>query len=99
MTPSIRPRTNISTDNLPAVREPPTTIIDNKMELDPKKVIDAWLASAEVLKTVAEAAREAQADNEYTRQTLEHSRKVMMRLGITIAVMQFASVLASWYLR
>src|SRR5690606_40729121 len=79
---SIRPRTSISTDNLPAVMEPPTVIIEDKMQLDPMKVIKAWHESAEVLKTVAQAAQEAQEDNAYTRETLEHSRKVMIRLGI-----------------
>lgn len=94
---SIRPRTSISTDNLPAVMEPPTVIIEDKMQLDPMKVIKAWHESAEVLKTVAQAAQEAQEDNAYTRETLEHSRKVMIRLGIGITVLQIISTGLMWW--
>lgn len=96
---SIRPRTSISADNLPAVSAPPTKIIGDHVVLDPKLVIDAWLASAEVLKTVAAAAQEAQDDNEFTRQTLEQNRKAMLRMGVGISILQIVSVGIMWYLR
>lgn len=90
---SDRPRTTISTANMPAVQAPPTKIIESQMCLDPKKVIEAWLQSAEVLKTVAAAAIETQEDNAYTRDVVTHTQKVFIRVGIVITVLQSVSVL------
>jgi hypothetical protein len=88
-------RTTVSTDSLPAVHEPPTRIHEDEMRLDPKKVIAAWLASAEVLRDVAEAVRENQADNERTLEMIEVSNKraIQLMCGI-VAGIQILSLIA-----
>ena len=88
----IRERTNISTQNMPAVTAPPTKIEDNEMKLDPKQVIAAWLASAEVLREVAEAVRENQEDNEFIRESMRRNRQWLLITGVLITLLQVGSV-------
>jgi Skp family chaperone for outer membrane proteins len=86
-------KTSISTDKLQAVTgEPPTTIIEERYTLDPQKVISAWLASAEVLREVAQAVRENQADNLLVREVLLKTRRWLLWAGICISMLQVMSV-------
>lgn len=87
-------RTSISTDKMQAVGEPPTSIDGDKLTLDPQKVIRAWLASAEVLKEVAQVVRENQQDNETIRQAILRHRSWMFKVGVFISVLQVISVIA-----
>lgn len=79
----MRPPTNISTDSLPTVTEPPTKIENNEMVLDPAKVIKAWADSATVLKEVATILQESQEDNERLQKCLERNSILMIRFGAT----------------
>jgi len=68
---------------MPAVEEPPTGISENdRMFLDPDKVIKAWMRSADVLKDVAAAVRENQEDNDLTRTVSNKNRRWF--LGMTL---------------
>lgn len=86
-------RTKISTHSLPAVQAaPPTTIIDDKMVIDPHKLIKTWVDSAEVLRSVARVAEEGQADNIATRDEMRVHRKALFIAGVVFSILQLASV-------
>ena len=86
-------RTQISTDSLPAIQEPPpTTIVGDKMVVDPIKLIKTWVDSADVLRSVAKVAREGQEDNLETRRDMRTHRKVLIIAGIMISLIQLGSV-------
>lgn len=85
-------RTQISTDKMRAINQPPTRIENEEMRLDPKLVIQSWSDSAEVMRDVAAAVRENQDDNENVRSVIVKNRKVLVCAGAVITLLQCVSV-------
>lgn len=87
-----RERTDVSTDNMKSVSEPPTKIINERMELDPKKVISAWAQSSEVLRDVAQAIRENQQDNDHVRAVLLKQFRASVFISVATILIHLIAV-------
>ena len=86
-----------STDKLKALQEPPTKIVEEKLQLDPIKVIKAWADSADVLRDVAQGVQENLLDNERTREAVEGCVRTMRRLTLVAVAIAFLTSAVSVY--
>jgi hypothetical protein len=96
----MKERTEVSTEKMVAVSEPPIKITEKgNLHIDAIKswatVVDAWDASASVLRDVAKAIRENQEDNEHTRRVVTRSQRIILCVLVGQLVGQ---VVLSWLL-
>lgn len=102
MTPTHR--TSVSADKIPAASEPPIRVtVSGDAHIDVIKswanVVDAWNASADVLRDVANAIQENQTDNEHTRCEIQKSQKTVLLFGSCMILIQLVATGVTLFVR